>query len=97
MVLVVFHHTLSPLPSPPKDYLIDTLRKTRQWFIRCILPQPPYQLPGALSGPHTDTQKQDAPAPHGHINVPLVRAQLRRADIVKAARIYKQGEGNVCG
>ena len=28
---------------------------------------------------------------HGHINVPLVRAQIRRAELVKAARIYKQG------
>ena len=28
----------------------------------------------------------------GHIDIPLVRAQIRRGNIVKAARIFKQGE-----
>lgn len=72
---------------------MDTLRKTRQWFIRCILPQPPHKLPGAL--PYSNSEggslKLPGPAPHGQIDVSLVRDQLRRADIVKAARIYKQG------
>lgn len=79
--------------SPPKDYLIDTLRKTRQWFIHCLLPQPPYQLPGAISTTYSDLQKQAGSVPHGHIDIPLVRAQLRRTDLVKAARMYKQGRG----
>ena len=89
---VLFLHT-SSLHSPPKDYLIDTLRKTRQWFIHCLLPQPPYQLPGAISTTYSDLQKQAGSIPHGHIDIPLVRAQLRRIDIVKAARMYKQGRG----
>ena len=28
----------------------------------------------------------------GHIDIPLVRVQIRRGNIVKAARIFKQGE-----
>ena len=31
----------------------------------------------------------------GHIDIPLVRAQIRRGNIVKAARIFKQGD-SVC-
>ena len=31
----------------------------------------------------------------GHIDIPLVRAQIRHGNIVKAARIFKQGE-SVC-
>ena len=32
----------------------------------------------------------------GHIDVPLVRAQIRRGNIVQAARIFKQGELCCC-
>jgi myosin-18 len=74
------------------DSLIDVMRKTRQWFIRCILPQIPSKLPGALPSPDPILQKsQSELAPHGVVNVPLIKAQIQRADIVKAARIYKQG------
>ena len=68
---------------------MDTLRKTHQWFIRCILPQVPRKLPGAL--PHESHPAQEEDVAHGDIDVPLVRSQIRRAELVKAARIYKQG------
>ena len=74
-----------------QDYLIDILSKSRQWYIRCILPQPPYKLPGALMH-HLAEMEDGLEVPiMGHIDVPLVRAQIRRGNIVKAARIFKQG------
>ena len=78
-----------------QDFLIDILRKSRQWYIRCILPQPPYKLPGALMH-HLAEMEDGLEVPvMGHIDIPLVRAQIRRGNIVKAARIFKQGE-SVC-
>ena len=73
-----------------QDFLIDTLRKTDQWYVCCILPQQPGKLLGAIS-PHSDKLQTEV-IKHGHIDVPLVRAQLQRADIVPATRIYKQGQ-----
>ena len=78
-----------------KDFMIDLLRKSKQWFIRCVLPQLPHKLPGALPSPDPALQNQEESpnesAARGYIDVPLVRDQLKRAELVKAARIYKQG------
>jgi len=73
---------------------VDTLRKTKQWFICCILPQMPHKLPGALPSPDSTLKEQQTEGTPSYedIDVPLVREQLRRVEIVKAARIYKQGE-----
>ena len=60
--------------------------------MRCVLPQPPYKLPGALPSPDPHMQSQGGVAPIGQLDVPLVRTQLKRADLVKAARMYKQGK-----
>ncbi len=72
---------------------MDTLRKTHQWFIRCILPQVPRKLPGAL--PHESQPSEEGGVTHGEIDIPLVRSQIRRDELVKAARIYKQGEPRI--
>lgn len=65
------------------------MRKTEQWYIHCLLSQPPHNLPGAILPPDT-TELKDV-ALYGHIDVPLVRAQLRRGDLIPAARMFKQG------
>ncbi len=72
---------------------MDMLRKTRQWFIRCILPQLPHKLPGALRSPDSAlAAEQDQGAiNYVDIDIPLVRDQLKRAEMIKASRIYKQG------
>ena len=75
-----------------QDFLMDMLRKTDQWFVRCILPEYPSHLPGSISPSSSSDSKLDQAPRHGHMDVPLVRAQLRRADIVPGARIYKQGQ-----
>ncbi len=85
--------------SLSQDFMIDLMRKSKQWFIRCILPQLPHKLPGALPSPDPALMNQEESpnesAAQGHIDVPLVRDQLKRAELVKAARIYKQGTGYI--
>ncbi len=53
----------------------------------------PHKLPGALPSPDNALRREQADATPSFvdIDVPLVREQLRRIEIVKAARIYKQG------
>ena len=69
-----------------QDYIIGELRNPNQWFVHCILPHHPHKLPHALAGRDIDRSSV-----YGRLDVPLVSAQLKRSDIVKAARLYKQG------
>ena len=69
-----------------QDYIIGELRNPHQWFVHCILPHNPHKLPHALAGGDVDRSSV-----YGRLDVPLVSAQLKRSDIVKAARLYKQG------
>lgn len=72
---------------------MDVLRKTRQWFVRCILPQLPHKLPGALPSPDPALceEQEQMTMTYMDIDIPLVRDQLKRAEMIKATRIYKQG------
>jgi myosin-18 len=68
------------------DYIIGELRNPNQWFVHCILPHKPHKLPHALGGGEIDRASV-----YGRLDVSLVSGQLKRSDIVKAARLYKQG------
>lgn len=58
------------------DYLIDEIRKTNQFFIRCIVPHPPENF-GNVNLLDFD--------------IPFVRNQFQCGELLKATRIYKQG------
>ena len=77
-----------PHPLPTQDSIIDELRKSNQWFIHCLLPHLPHQLPHALGVSAGEVDKSSV---YGCLDVPLVWAQLKRSDLVKVARLYKQG------
>ncbi|XP_067015742.2 unconventional myosin-XVIIIa isoform X2 [Anabrus simplex] len=62
------------------DGLIETLRRTRLKFVHCFLPQHNAGCSIARSG------TEDA-----LVNVPLIRSQLRGAQILDAVRLHKQG------
>ncbi|VEN61655.1 unnamed protein product, partial [Callosobruchus maculatus] len=74
------------------DGLIETLRRTKLRFVQCLLPQHNAGLCEAsapliaakASGQHEDNL----------INVPLLRSQIRGAQILDAVRLYKQGFPN---
>ena len=53
----------------------------------------PHKLPGAMPSPDSAFREEqlEGMTSFVDIDVPLVREQLRRAEIIKAARIYKQG------
>ena len=77
-----------PPPCPLQDSVIDELRKSNQWFIHCILPHRPHKFPHALGAVAGEVDKASV---YGCLDVPLVWAQLKRSDLVKVARLYKQG------
>lgn len=67
------------------DGLIETLRRTKLRFVVCLLSQHNAGLcegSGSLLG----VKGED-----GVINVPLLRSQIRGAQILDAVRLYKQG------
>ncbi|CAH2003073.1 unnamed protein product [Acanthoscelides obtectus] len=75
------------------DGLIETLRRTKLRFVQCLLPQhnaglceanAPLIAAKTSSGQHEDNL----------INVPLLRSQIRGAQILDAVRLYKQGFPN---
>ena len=63
------------------------IRKTRIHFIHCLLPQENAGLCDLRQ-----SQQSKSPVPEDvMINVPLIRLQLRGAEILEAIRLYKQG------
>ncbi|XP_061197943.1 unconventional myosin-XVIIIa-like isoform X2 [Saccostrea echinata] len=69
------------------DSIIETLRKTKCHFVHCLLPQHNAGLWELKQG----TSPQDKPSDENLMNVPLVRSQIRGAELMEGVRIYRQG------
>lgn len=79
--------------SVEKDSLIDQLRRTNVEFVHCILPQHNAGLCDLRSSLTPSFTGDKAPTAQDDIllNVPLVRSQIRGAEIVNAVRLFRQG------
>ena len=60
---------------------MDTLRRTKQTFIFCVLPQNKSSRSASLKR-----------AKDSVMDIPFVRNQLRRVELLNALRIYRQGQ-----
>nr|CAD7453159.1 unnamed protein product [Timema tahoe] len=72
------------------DGLIETLRRTKLKFIHCFLPH----HNAGLTDLHNSVLKNNSSTLNADdllINLPLVRSQLRGAQILDAVRLHKQG------
>lgn len=66
------------------DSIIETLRRTKCHFVHCILPQNNAGL-CELKGSTANSTESNL------LNVPLVRSQIRGAEILEAVRIFRLG------
>lgn len=71
-----------------KDTILDAIRKTKVNFVRCILP---VDTAGQLDGSDTSQSVSRTGKEISSLNVPLVRHQLRSAEMLDAVRIHRQG------
>lgn len=72
-----------------QDGIIETLRRTRLHFIHCMLPQHNAglcELKTTILMPSKTSCSEEI-----LINVPLIRSQLRGANILDSVRLHKQG------
>ncbi|XP_066148731.1 unconventional myosin-XVIIIa isoform X2 [Euwallacea fornicatus] len=72
------------------DGLIETLRRTKLRFVQCLLPQHNggiYDSSSALMG----IKPSSGNTVDNLLNVPLIRSQIRGAQILDSVRLYKQG------
>ncbi|XP_062577045.1 unconventional myosin-XVIIIa-like [Saccostrea cucullata] len=69
------------------DSIIETLRKSKCHFVHCLLPQHNAGLWELKQG----ASPQDKPSDENLMNVPLVRSQIRGAELLEGVRIYRQG------
>ncbi|XP_048747756.2 unconventional myosin-XVIIIa-like isoform X4 [Ostrea edulis] len=68
------------------DSIIETVRKTKCHFVHCLLPQQNAGLWELKQG-----SSQDKPSDENLMNVPLIRSQIRGAELLEGVRIYRQG------
>ncbi|XP_036369695.1 unconventional myosin-XVIIIa isoform X3 [Octopus sinensis] len=66
------------------DSIIETLRRTKCHFVHCVLPQNNAGLCELKGAPANTTESN-------LLNVPLVRSQIRGAEILEAVRIFRLG------
>lgn len=71
-----------------KDTILDAIRKTKVNFVRCILP---VDTAGKLDGSDVAQSVGRTGKEMSSLNVPLVRHQLRSAEMLDAVRIHRQG------
>ena len=74
-----------------QDTILDAIRKTKVNFVRCILPVDTaghFSADALLPG---NKSSQEA----ARMDVPLVRQQLRAAEMLDAVRIHRQGQRQV--
>ncbi|XP_078338725.1 unconventional myosin-XVIIIa-like isoform X9 [Crassostrea virginica] len=69
------------------DSIIETIRKTKCHFVHCLLPQHNAGLWELKQG----TSPQDKPSDENLMNIPLIRSQIRGAELLEGVRIYRQG------
>ncbi|CAG0916348.1 unnamed protein product [Notodromas monacha] len=69
------------------DGLIENLRRTRVHFVHCFLPQHNAGLCDVKQPNPSDPRAKDDIL----MNVPLIRSQVRGAQILEAVRVHKQG------
>lgn len=70
-----------------QDSIIETIRKTKCHFVHCLLPQHNAGLWELKQG----TSPQDKPSDENLMNIPLIRSQIRGAELLEGVRIYRQG------
>ena len=66
------------------DFIMDEIRKSNQFFIRCIVPHPPEKLP-------LGSNSSEQVVPLDDFDIPFVRKQFKAGELLKATRIFKQG------
>ncbi|KAF7266682.1 hypothetical protein GWI33_020014 [Rhynchophorus ferrugineus] len=75
------------------DGLVETLRRTKLRFVQCILPQ--HNAGFCESNGSLISVKPNSGTPEDALlNIPLLRSQIRGAQILDSVRLYKQGFPN---
>ncbi|XP_033101042.1 unconventional myosin-XVIIIa-like [Anneissia japonica] len=71
------------------DGLLDSIRRTKQHFVQCILPKNDAGLV------ETRNNSNKSSSPHGFtdlpLDIPLLVAQLKGLEVIEATRLYRQG------
>ncbi|CAG9770131.1 unnamed protein product [Ceutorhynchus assimilis] len=73
------------------DGLVETLRRTKLRFVQCILPQHNAGMCESNGSLINIKSNPSGNQEEGLLNIPLLRSQLRGAQILDAVRLYKQG------
>ncbi|XP_071946563.1 unconventional myosin-XVIIIa-like isoform X2 [Antedon mediterranea] len=68
------------------DGLLDSIRRTKQHFVQCILPKPDAGLVETRSNKSSSAAITDLP-----LDIPLLVAQLKGLEVLEATRLYRQG------
>ena len=70
-----------------QDVLMDILRRSQQTFVHCFLPR---NITGMASR-STESSPRRVRSTDSVMDIPFVRNQMRRVELLNALRIYRQG------